>query len=431
MAKKKELNKPSVVNQDLPFEVAMVDPKTLNPHEKNWRKHSQRQRQAYQALKSSVGWAGVALLNKRTGKLLDGHMRREEAIRNNESAMPVIIGDWSEEQERLILTQLDPLGAMAQTNAEALNDLLKQTSNNVLDNIAPDNATSKILRATSTDLAEHAAGIELGTVPDVLLEKTTRKRSSLDEQREVESHKRENRSVLKQEIDEAIIFPLDETFLDLPSLLPGKLCTVVPDSIWNRTPESVSSTAWYCQSAGSSTFPSPDERQGGILGFFCDDWRFEVAWNESADFAQRILEQDWAGAALPDYSTYTDWPLAVCLNNIYRSRWCGRLWQELDIPVIPILQNCGRSEALTEECIGALPKKVPVAAIQCRTNDGTNAFWKGFVEFIALCKSTITIETLVIYGGEEHWKSFGAKLPKGINYVPIDSFVARRRGLNK
>lgn len=425
MAKTKKLSpKLKVLDEAPPLELVYVDPSSIDANPDNWRKHPQRQREAYRGLKAAVGYAGAGLFNKRTGHLLDGHMRRDEAIREGKP-FPVMIGDWSEEQEKLILAQLDPLGALAETNAAALNNLTEAT-NQTLNSLRLTAASRKAVTKLSDDLTELAARIETGDSPASLLEATKRKRSNLTEAHNDDSFSPEKGGVRDTSLKDDIIFPIENEF-GIPTLLPKLLCRTPPKQTWDRTTKTAEN-AWYCQSAGSTTFPDPASREGSILGFFCEDWRFEVAWNETPSFTERLLLQDWSAVALPDFSTWTDWPTVVCLHNIYRSRWLGRYWQEAGLPVVPILQTCGDSQPLTELCLSYLPASIPVAAVQCRTNDGTTGYWRSFTNFLALCRRTLKIETIVIYGGTEHWKHFSSRLPKGCNYVPLDSFVARRRG---
>jgi hypothetical protein len=67
--------------------------------------------------------------------------------------------------------------------------------------------------------------------------------------------------------------------------------------------------------------------------FFLDDYRYETVWSRP----QRALEHlsKYRILLAPDFSLYADWPLAMQQWNVYRSRWCGRYWQELGFQVIP------------------------------------------------------------------------------------------------
>lgn len=103
-----------------------MNPADLKPNEKNWRTHPDSQLATLSDVIDQVGWAGVCLFNESTGRLIDGHARREIAIKNGVAEVPVLIGSWTEEQERLILATFDPISAQATIDEAKLADLLKQ-----------------------------------------------------------------------------------------------------------------------------------------------------------------------------------------------------------------------------------------------------------------------------------------------------------------
>jgi hypothetical protein len=65
--------------------------------------------------------------NVRTGHVLDGHARIEEALsRGDDEPVPFIQVDLSEEEERLALSVFDPISAMADYDQEVHAQLLEQ-----------------------------------------------------------------------------------------------------------------------------------------------------------------------------------------------------------------------------------------------------------------------------------------------------------------
>jgi len=98
-----------------------IDPATLDDNPVNWRRHTPAQRNALKGILSEVGWAGALLYNEATGHLIDGHLRKEVAAGE---PVPVLVGSWTEEQERLILATLDPIAAMAETDVDRLSEVL-------------------------------------------------------------------------------------------------------------------------------------------------------------------------------------------------------------------------------------------------------------------------------------------------------------------
>lgn len=94
----------------------------------NWRRHPKQQQKALEAMLRQVGWVQRVIVNKRTGHIVDGHLRVEVALRRDEPTVPVIYVDLSKEEEKVVLAAIDPIGGLAQTDQAMLDDLLKVTS---------------------------------------------------------------------------------------------------------------------------------------------------------------------------------------------------------------------------------------------------------------------------------------------------------------
>src|SRR4051794_27570297 len=86
-----------------------VPPDQLLANDRNWRRHPAVQQNALTGVLSDVGWVQSVISNTRTGKLIDGHLRVELALRNNEPTVPVTYVDLSPEDEALVLATLDPI----------------------------------------------------------------------------------------------------------------------------------------------------------------------------------------------------------------------------------------------------------------------------------------------------------------------------------
>jgi hypothetical protein len=90
----------------------------------NWRIHPRSQQDALLGSLDTVGWVQQVLVNQRTGNLVDGHARVEQALSRGESAIPVLYVDLDPEEEALVLATLDPIAAMAGRDDEKLRMLL-------------------------------------------------------------------------------------------------------------------------------------------------------------------------------------------------------------------------------------------------------------------------------------------------------------------
>ena len=103
---------------------AEVEPSTLAAHPQNWRRHPGSQAAALAAVLADVGYVQSVVVNERSGRIVDGHLRVELAIDRAEPFVPVTYVDLSDDEESLVLATFDPLGALASTDAATLRDLL-------------------------------------------------------------------------------------------------------------------------------------------------------------------------------------------------------------------------------------------------------------------------------------------------------------------
>jgi DNA modification methylase len=103
---------------------AEVPPGELIANPRNWRAHPAEQQRALSGALAEVGWVAEVLVNRTTSHVVDGHLRIELALSRDEPAIPVTYVELTETEERLVLASLDPIGAMADADALALESLL-------------------------------------------------------------------------------------------------------------------------------------------------------------------------------------------------------------------------------------------------------------------------------------------------------------------
>lgn len=101
-----------------------VAPSELTAHPLNFRRHPKAQADAVAGALVEIGWVADVVVNARTGRIVDGHLRVELAASRGEPTVPVTYVDLDDAEERLVLATLDPLAAMAETDAEQLRALL-------------------------------------------------------------------------------------------------------------------------------------------------------------------------------------------------------------------------------------------------------------------------------------------------------------------
>jgi hypothetical protein len=103
-------------------------PDQLLAHPSNWRIHPKMQQDALSGVLKEVGIVQPVLVNKRTGFVIDGHMRVSIAISSGQKTIPVTYVDLSEDEEAEILSTFDPIATYAIADKEKLQELLHEVS---------------------------------------------------------------------------------------------------------------------------------------------------------------------------------------------------------------------------------------------------------------------------------------------------------------
>jgi hypothetical protein len=134
-------------------ELRRVKASELLPNPKNWRTHPVAQQDALKGILAEVGFAGAVLvreLDDGSLMLIDGHMRAETT---HDQEIPVLILDVDEAESDKLLATFDPIAAMAESDAHALDALLRNVDTGS--------------EALSKMLAELADGAGLYSVNDI------------------------------------------------------------------------------------------------------------------------------------------------------------------------------------------------------------------------------------------------------------------------
>jgi site-specific DNA-methyltransferase (adenine-specific) len=107
-------------------ELRRVPASDLRPNPKNWRTHPQAQADALRGVLAEVGIADAVLareLEDGSLMLLDGHLRVETM---GDQILPVLVLDVNEAEGDKVLATLDPLAAMAESDAAKLDAILRE-----------------------------------------------------------------------------------------------------------------------------------------------------------------------------------------------------------------------------------------------------------------------------------------------------------------
>ena len=95
-------------------DVEWVDPGQLVAHSVNWRRHDRAQKDAFRTALERHGWIKALVCSRRSGRILNGHMRHEVALEDGLALVPV---RWvrcrDERHEDEVLATFDGVGSLA------------------------------------------------------------------------------------------------------------------------------------------------------------------------------------------------------------------------------------------------------------------------------------------------------------------------------
>jgi hypothetical protein len=101
-----------------------VNPVTIKANPLNWRVHPESQTMAMQDAIERLGVVNVVIVNKRSGNIVDGHMRHKLAMDNNEKLLDVLYVDLNPDEEKLALSVINPLAELGAMDPEKMSQLL-------------------------------------------------------------------------------------------------------------------------------------------------------------------------------------------------------------------------------------------------------------------------------------------------------------------
>lgn len=146
---------------ELPKELTKVQIDTLLANKDNWRKHGREQRTLFRESVSEVGFVTPPIVNKRTMRLIDGHLRVSEMKQQGAESIEVIMVDVDEDTEKKMLTLLDSVSEKADVNKEKYRELIAQI---VFDREYLERELRK-----ETDKIKNAESAEYEILPEMLL----------------------------------------------------------------------------------------------------------------------------------------------------------------------------------------------------------------------------------------------------------------------
>lgn len=114
---------------------------------------------------------------------------------------------------------------------------------------------------------------------------------------------------------------------------------------------------------------------------FVDDYQFIRYWNNPGAYIQKLSR--FRSVCAPDFSTYTDMPVAMQIYNHYRKHWLAAYWQLHGITVCPTIS--WSTQESYAWCFDGEPAGgiVAVSSVGCMADDESKRlFLQGYEEMM-------------------------------------------------
>ncbi len=139
--------------------------------------------------------------------------------------------------------------------------------------------------------------------------------------------------------------------------------------------------------------PNDKVNVGKAVHFFIDDIGFNRVYEKPEASIRKLAQYRYV--LTPDFSLYREMPIWMQIANVAKNRWCGRYWQDNEIPVIPTV-SWSTQESYKFAFLG-LEKGTSVAVSTLSVRSGSEErglFLAGYNEMI----SRLQPEVIYCYG---------------------------------
>ena len=132
---------------------------------------------------------------------------------------------------------------------------------------------------------------------------------------------------------------------------------------------------------------------GKGIHFFVDDYHFDNIWFQFNIYTKMLARFD--AVLTPDWSIYTDWPVAVNMWNHYKKHYVGAYLQSMGVRVYPTIEWSDKDSY--KWCFDGEPEKSCVAVASIGTQQNIEAR-KLFVYGYDAMLERLQPETIMFWG---------------------------------
>jgi len=137
----------------------------------------------------------------------------------------------------------------------------------------------------------------------------------------------------------------------------------------------------------TNTKKNDTENKNKTIHFFTYDWKFENVYNNPEEELEKLSQ--YYCLLSPDFSIFTNMPLALQIESIFKNRWCGAYWQSKNLNVIPTV-SWGDEQSF-DFCFDGIEEGSIVAVNTYYRENCEEEFMLGYNEMLKRIKPSLVL----------------------------------------
>ena len=129
------------------------------------------------------------------------------------------------------------------------------------------------------------------------------------------------------------------------------------------------------------------ENKDKTIHFFTYDWFFEKVYSNPEEEYEKLKQYKYLLS--PDFSIFTNMPLTLQIESIFKNRWCGAYWQSKGLKVIPTVS--WGDEKSFDFCFDGIEEGSIVAVCTYYRENCEEEFMLGYNEMMKRIKPSVVI----------------------------------------
>lgn len=129
------------------------------------------------------------------------------------------------------------------------------------------------------------------------------------------------------------------------------------------------------------------ENKDKTIHFFTYDWKFDKVYKNPNEELEKLKQ--YYCLLSPDFSLFTNMPLALQIESVFKNRWCGAYWQSKGLKVIPTIS--WGDEKSFDFCFDGVEEGSIVAVCTYYRENCEEEFMLGYNEMLKRIKPSLVL----------------------------------------